>query len=81
MNTSNDKNIRTIPEAKNHLWLNDNRIILSILFGLSGLIFIMLLLDSHYKTIKRESMAGMIKGAFGSKNTTNILKEIKNKIL
>jgi hypothetical protein len=75
----NDRKTK-IPEAKNRLWLNDNRIILSILFGMSGLIFLVLMLDSHYKSIKRETMTGVLKGAFGSKNTMSILKEIKNKL-
>lgn len=33
-------------------WIEDNRIVMSILFGISGILFFMLLLDSHYKTLK-----------------------------
>lgn len=32
-------------------WINDNRILLSILFGISGIIFFLLFMDSHYKSI------------------------------
>jgi hypothetical protein len=34
-------------------WIYDNRILLSILFGLSGIIFLLLFLDSHYKEMIR----------------------------
>lgn len=37
------------------------RIGLSICFGISGIIFFMLLLDNHYKCIKKE----ILKSAFG----------------
>lgn len=33
--------------------LKNNRIILSFLFGLSGLLFFLLFLDSHYKEMKK----------------------------
>lgn len=39
--------------------INDNRITLSILFGIGGLLFLMLFLDSHFKEMvkyKQENM-------------------------
>jgi hypothetical protein len=32
-------------------YLKNNRIILSVLFGLGGILFILLFLDSHYKNL------------------------------
>lgn len=32
-------------------WINDNRIVISVLFAIGGVLFIFLFLDSHYKQL------------------------------
>lgn len=39
-------------QQENTTKITDNRIILSILFGISGIVFFVLFLDSHYKNMK-----------------------------
>ena len=33
--------------------LKDNRIVISFLFGLGGILFLFLFIDSHYKEVKK----------------------------
>lgn len=46
--------------------LNDNRIVISVLFGIGGILFLFLFLDSHYKELNKAKLK------FGSK-----MKKIK----
>lgn len=48
--------IDTSDESKNKISVN---IILSILFGFSGLIFFLLFFDSHYKTLHETNLSKM----------------------
>lgn len=61
--------------------ISDNRTLLSILFGLSGIVFFLLFLDSHYQNLinsknelmKHANVGKAVVGSFG-----NILKKNKH---
>jgi succinate dehydrogenase/fumarate reductase cytochrome b subunit len=61
---------------KPSFWINDNRILLSILFGISGIIFFVLFLDSHYKTLINTKHIDIQNAQFGK-----AIKERFGKIL
>lgn len=60
--------------------ITDNRIILSILFGISGIIFFVLFLDSHYKNMKAASSSILDDASLGKElKKFNFGRLLKNK--
>lgn len=66
-------------ELENSWWINDNRILLSILFGCSGMLFFLLFLDSHYKNMFAAKNQMMVDAEFGSKIKAQFGKILKKK--
>lgn len=60
--------------------IKDNRIVLSILFGLSGAIFFLLFLDSHYQTLKKAKNDILKQAELGKALQSNFGKTLKKTI-
>ena len=60
-------------EEKPSFWIKDNRILLSILFGISGTVFLLLFLDSHYKKLSPQT-------TIPQTSIGELLKEIKDSL-
>lgn len=68
-----------VSPIENREWLNNNRIRLAVLFGISGLLFFLLLLDSHYKNIREQTVSSLVSSAFGSgKGSGAIMKTLES---
>ena len=66
-------------EQESLLGITDSRITLSILFGISGIIFFILFMDSHYKNMKNAANSVTIDAAFGKKCKQTFGKILKKK--
>ncbi len=73
------EDINNTNEQTNLIGITDSRITLSILFGVSGIIFFILFMDSHYKNMKNAVDNVKIDAAFGAKCKQTFGKLLKKK--